>query len=206
MSRYVTMGVDKLGYLYGIELDESGKQGEHRFRYNPLGYATSCSVIRPVSSDTMAFYQGDMESVREWWQDAVAGNHTVLGLEDFFKECVENECDGFWYDESWPAKDESGCYELLEDPENPTLKAGGFSGDDENGGDFRKHVEKLIEESDAINLTHEDMATWEAAGWWAPSEPFVIELAPRDILDEYYLHLEKTHDQFRRTEHAQTHE
>lgn len=195
MRRYVTMGIDEEGQVYGLELAEGGGDG---FRVNPLGLSTSCVVIRPVSSDTMAYYQGDRESVREWWQVAVSDGQTELGLEDFFKEKMGDDGrDGVWYDESWPGKDESWCHELLEDPENPTLKAGGFKGDDFNGGDFRKHVEKLILDSEDIDLDRDGLVTWEASGCWPPEKPFLIELAPREYLDAYYAHLVKTVPKFK---------
>ena len=194
MYRYITLGIDEKGHVYGLELKDGESGG---FRHNSLGYATSCAVIRPVPSETLEYCRNDMDSVREWWKMAVADDHTELGLEDYFKQMLDNDSDSFWYDEDWPAKDESFCYGLLEDHENQTLKAGGFKGEDPNGGDFRKHVEKLIADSDEIDIDGDDIATWESAGLWAPSEPFVIELAPREILDEYYSHLAKTDKDFK---------
>lgn len=194
MTRYVTMGIDEKGQVYGLELADSGGDG---FRVNPLGLSTSCVVIRPVPRETLEYCRNDMDSVREWWKMAVADDHTELGLEDYFKQMLDADSDSFWCDEDWPAKDESFCYGLLEDHENPTLKAGGFKGEDQNGGDFRKHVEKLIADSDEIDIDGDDIATWESAGVYPPENPFVIELAPREILDEYYAHLAKTDAKFK---------
>lgn len=198
METLITLGVDKGGLVYGLNIKAADNERGWDWERNPAGYSTSCDVIRPVPEDILEYMRKNPYSVRERWKESVAEDKTNLGLEDFFNRCLEESSERVWCHEGWPRKDESFCYELLEDPVNPTLKAGGFHGDDENGGDFRKHVEKLIVGSDAIDLKREDIATWECAGCFPPDEPFVIELAPRWILDEYYAHLAEKHRGFRK--------
>ena len=216
-KRYITMGIDEDGCVYGLEM-----QGDMDFRRNELGYDTSCVVVRPVGDRTMDYYQNDEESVLEIWQMAVHDDRTRKGLREFFEEWAADDYGGVWSEENWPGKDESWCQELLEAEDNPTVAAFIKRRDeeiakldpwedeesdkwfDEDGQDisFRKHVERLIEESGDFdisdNIDGDKIATWESAGWWSPKKPFVIELAPKELLEEYYRHLEETSNEFRR--------
>lgn len=41
------------------------------------------------------------------------------------------------------------------------------------------------------------MYEWEAAGVFPPKKPFVVEFAPKELLEEYYAHLRKTCKEFK---------
>lgn len=213
MSRYVTVGVDDEGEVYGLEIDEKGD-----WIRNSLGLSTSCVVIRPVDKNTLEELREDPESFRDTWKLAVEADRTDKGLDDFFEDLKSEECVG---DEDWPGKDDSWVYELLEDEGNPTVRAWnelrekeiGKLPDDDDGEDdddspwfdddgqpmsFRKHVESVLEgthgseETPPQNFDTTPIAAWESSGWWSPKHPFAIELADRKLLDEYYDHLRKT--------------
>lgn len=90
MRKYMTLGVDKDGQVYGIEIDDKGT-----FAWNSLGYTTSCVVIRPVSKETLDYLRKDEESVLEIWQMAVHDDRTRLGLKEFFKEAMESDANSW---------------------------------------------------------------------------------------------------------------
>ena len=77
MKRYITLGADEDGQVYGLALGEDG-----RWRRNPLGLSTSCAVIRPVTKRSYEYMTEDPQSVKEWWQAAVQDDKTELGLAD----------------------------------------------------------------------------------------------------------------------------
>lgn len=206
MNRYITLGADENGYVYGLELKEDGN-----WRHNSLGYSTSCHVVRPVSKETYEYMTEDPESAKELWQSCVAADRTEFGLNEWFEEYVAND-DVF---------DKSFVFELLEDESNPTVRKhnlsikkrmdedgetdesdGVISSDgvwDEDGNpmSFRHRVELALVESPAVDVSDEDdVYEWESAGWFPPKKPFAVEFAPKKLLEEYYAHLRKTCKEF----------
>lgn len=187
MSRYVTLGADKFGEVYGLELGQDGKP-----RWNPLGGATSCVVIRPMTKEIYEYVTEDPESAKELWQQCVAADQTEKGLEDWFEE-YRNSDDLF---------DRSFVDELLDGFGNPTVSgweetrvAGGGRG----FASFREYVEDaLINSDDVEDVTCEDdVREWESSGIFPPRRPFVVEFAPKALLEEYYAHLRKTSKEFK---------
>ena len=207
MDRYVTLGADEDGQVYGLEV---GKDND--WIMNSLGYSTSCVVIRPVNRETYEYLTEDPQSEKETWQMAVASDQTELGLEDWFEE----------YRNSGDVFDESFVYGLLADDDNPTVRKHNLSikkrmdedGEtdesdgivrsdgiwDENGQpmSFRRRVEMALVESDDVASVDDvdDVFSWESAGVFPPTKPFVVEFAPKELLEEYYAHLSKTYKEF----------
>lgn len=208
MKRYITLGADENGEVYGLELGEDGK-----WERNSLGLSTSCAVVRPVSREDYEYVTEDPESAKELWQSCVAADRTELGLEEWFKEYVSG--DGPF--------DESFVFELLDDDNNPTVSKHNLSikkrmdedGEtdesdeivssdgiwDENGQpmSFRRRVELALVESDDVASVDDvdDVCHWEASGWFSPKRPFVVEFAPKELLEEYYAHLRETCKEFK---------
>lgn len=208
MKRYITLGADEHGNVYGLELNDDGT-----WRRNPLGYSTCCAVIRPVSKANYEYMTEDPESVEDLWKDAVAAGKTQKGLDDWFKEIDAEEF-----------MDKPFVYELLEDDDNPTVSKHNISirkrmeEDGETDGSdcivssdgiwdedgqpmsFRRRVELAFVESNAVTSVNDvdDVYDWEACGWFPPAEPFVIEFAPKAVLEEYYAHLRETCKEFKR--------
>lgn len=182
MSRYITIGADEDGYVYGLELDEDGK-----WKRNPLGYSTSCHVIRPVSKETYEYVTTDPESAKNLWKDCVAADKTELGLEEWFKEYT-SEDDPF---------DTSFVFELLDDESNPTVAPFGRAEANDGTSGFRGHLKKVLVESPDTSIECEDdIYNWECSGWFPPKKPFAVEFAPKELLEEYYAHLRKTYKEF----------
>lgn len=211
---YITLGIDADGCVYGLELEEDGS-----WRRNSLGASTSCAVIRPVGAKELSERRTDSETVLEDWKMAVADNATQLGLDEYFQQWLE-ECGS---GEDYPGKDASWVYELLEDPGNPALEAfqeeaQGLQANceecsatrceecdkvpgwmaDSTEPVFRDKVDWLVCNETDFGLGDDQVGTWEADGWYPPSCPFVVELAPREVLDEYYEHLAKWYPAFRK--------
>ena len=183
MSRYITLGADENGQVYGLELNEDGS-----WRHNSLGFSTSCEVIRPVSKANYEYMTEDPESAKELWQGCVAAGHTELGLEEWFKEYVMS--DGPF--------DLSGVFGLLDDESNPTVAPFGRSDANDGSSGFREHLKKVLVESPDTSVSCEDdVYDWECSGWFPPRKPFVVEFAPKDLLEEYYGHLLKTSKEFK---------
>lgn len=182
MNWYITLGADENGEVYGLELGEDG-----RWKRNSLGCSTSCAVIRPVSRETYKYVTDDPESAKEIWQSCVADDRTELGLKEWFEEYVAND-DPF---------DMSFVFELLDDEDNPTVAAFGRSDANDGTSMFRRAVKKALLESPRVKLNSEDdLCSWEASGWFPPRKPFVVEFAPKDMLEEYYAHLRETYKEF----------
>lgn len=200
MERYITLGADENGEVFGLELNEDGSW--HR---NSLGLSTSCAVIRPMSKENYEYATEDPESAKDIWQSCVAADKTELGLEEWFKEYTS-------YDSPF---DISFVFELLDDESNPTVHRHGLSvrkrideADDlevlddvcdEDGRpiSFRKHVEKMLLESPDVNISDkDDVYEWECSGWFPPKKPFAVEFAPKELLEEYYAHLRETYKEF----------
>lgn len=182
MIRYITLGADENGEVYGLELGEDGK-----WERNSLGYSTSCAVVRPVSKETHDYVTEDPESAKDLWQSCVAADRTELGLEEWFKEYVAND-DPF---------DASFVFELLDDESNPTVAPFGRSDANDGSSGFREHLKKVLLESPDTSIEYEDdVYDWESSGWFPPKKPFVVEFAPKELLEEYYAHLRKTYKEF----------
>ena len=200
MKRYITLGADENGEVYGVEISEDGK-----WRRNPHGFSTSCDVIRPVSKETYEYVTEDPESAKETWQACVAGNLTELGLKEWFEEY---KTDDNLFDESFVS-------ELLDDEDNLTVHSHNLfvkkrideADNPENLDDvwdeegqpisFREHLKKVLLESEDVNISNEDdIYTWESSGCFPPKKPFVVELAPKELLEEYYAHLRETYKEF----------
>lgn len=182
MSKYITLGADENGQVYGLELGKDGK-----WERNSLGYSTSCAVVRPLSKETHDYVTEDPESAKEIWQSCVAAGKTELGLEAWFKEYVSND-DPF---------DASFVFELLDDESNPTVAPYGRSDANDGSSGFREHLKKaLLESPDTTISCEDDVYNWECAGWFPPKKPFVIEFAPKELLEGYYAHLRKTYKEF----------
>jgi len=206
MSKYITLGADANGQVYGLELNEDGS-----WRHNSLGYSTSCAVIRPVSKEDYEYVTEDPESAKDVWKSCVADDKTELGLEEWFKEYVA----------AYDPFDSSWVFELLDDEDNPTIHSHNLSvkkrideaGEtdesddldgvlDENGQpmSFREHVKKVLLESPDTTVgcldDEDDIYEWECSGFFPPKKPFVVEFAPKELLEEYYAHLRKTYKEF----------
>ena len=183
MARYVTLGADESGEVYGLELGEDGK-----WKRNSLGLSTSCAVIRPVSKETYEYVTKDPESARDIWQACVAAGNTELGLKEWFNGYVAGD-DLF---------DTSFVFELLDDEHNPTVAPFGRSDANDGTSGFRKHVaEAIVQSSDCIQqYVGDDICKWECSGWFSPERPFVVEFAPKELLEEYYEHLRQTKEGF----------
>ena len=207
MERYITLGADENGYVYGLELNDKGQ-----WRHNSLGYSTSCVVIQPISRETYEYATEDPESAKELWQACVADDRTELGLDEWFEKYVSND-DQF---------DKSFVSELLDDEDNPTVRrhnlsikkrideeeetdesdgiisSDGIWGEDGRPMSFREHVKRALLESPEVGVSDEDdIHIWEASGIFPPEKPFVVEFAPKELLEEYYAHLRKTYKDFK---------
>ena len=209
MSRYVTIGADEHGQVYGLEINEDGS-----FKRNPYGLATSCVVIRPVDRKTYDYVTEDPDSAKDLWKDCVQNDRTEKGLEDWFEEYAANS-DLF---------DVSFVEELLNDDRNPTIrehdraikeKINEFDDEsdeideetfpdsiwDEDGQpmSFQRRVELTLIESEDVPCvnTDDDVFHWESSGFFSPEKPFVIEFAPHDLIEEYYAHLRETCKEFK---------
>ena len=183
MSKYITLGADEDGQVYGMELGEDGK-----WKRNPLGHSTSCVVIRPVTKETYEYITEDPESAKELWQACVAAGNTEIGLEEWFKEYTS-------YD---TPLDVPSVFCLLDDESNPTVSPFGRSDANDGSSGFREHLKKMLLESPDVNISDEDdIYEWENSGWFPPKKPFVVEFAPKDLLEEYYAHLRKTYKEFK---------
>lgn len=225
MKTYATMGIDDEGQVYGLEIEWSDDAHGFDWVRNSLGLSTSCMVVRPVKGKDLTDFRVDEQSVRDVWIDAVRSGDTDDGLREWFEQAMEEVAEScvFGFDEAYPFKDESWCRELLIDPGNPTIeshqaeldKLYAWCGECEKeclcqechdvpgwyaecsyqgeGDTFRDKVDWLVEHETDFG---EKPATWEAAGWWTPKKPFVVELGPRWLLDEYYKHLSETSDEF----------
>lgn len=179
--KYITLGADETGCVYGLELEDDGT-----WRRNPLGLSTSCVVIRPMSKEAYKYVTEDAESAKELWQMAVHDDQTELGLEDWFKGYVAYHNP---FDDSW-------VFPLLDDPDNPAIATFKKSAE---AASFRDFVEKAILKSPDIGISNDDdIYEWEASGWYPPEKPFVVEFAPHDLIEEYYRHLEDTAEKFSR--------
>lgn len=193
MSTYVTLGADKDGYVYGIEIGKDGK-----FIRNPLGYATPCTVVRPVSQEQYDYITEVPDSIKDVWKSAVVDDRTELGLQEFFNQI--DETDRF---------DDSGVFELLEDMDNPVvaewtnaMRAEGELDDSDEEDwalNFNDHMRKLLVNNESVTKINSDadIVRFEAAGWFPPEEPFVVEFAPKELLEEYYAHLRETYKAFK---------
>lgn len=207
MKRYITLGADENGYVYWLQIFEDGS-----WVRNSLGLSTSCGVIRPVSREDYEYVTGNPESAKDIWQSCVADDKTELGLEEWFNEYV-SEGDQF---------DESFVFELLDDERNPTVgkhklsimkrmyeedeteesdnivSSDGIWDEDGHPMSFRRRVElALVESNDVASVDNvNDVCHWEASGIFPPKRPFVVEFAPKELLDEYYAHLRKTYKGF----------
>ena len=182
MSKYITLGADEDGRVYGLLLNNDGT-----WRRNPLGLPTSCSIIRPVSKEYFEYLTEDPQSARDSWIHCVACHQTELGLQAWFDTLDENEL-----------IDRSFVFELLDDEDNPTVNKFGKSDANDGTSKFREHLKKtIIESKDTIIMEPDNIYDWEVEGWGPPRKPFVVELAPKEILEEYYAHLRKTYMEFR---------
>lgn len=182
MKRYITLGADENGEVFGLELNEDGS-----WQRNSLGLSTSCVVIRPVSKETYKYVTEDPESAKDIWQSCVAADKTELGLEEWFKEYTS-------YDEPFDA---SFVFELLDDESNPTVAPFGMAAANDGTSGFREHLKKALLESSDVNISDEDdIYEWGASGVFPPKKPFAVEFAPKELLEEYYAHLRKTHREF----------
>ena len=182
MGRFVTLGADENGEVYGLEVDKTGK-----WKRNPLGLSTSCAVIRPMTRASYEFLTEDPQSAKEIWKRAVSADKTILGLADWFEEYVS-------YDDPF---DTSFVFELLDDENNPTIAPFGMSDANDGTSKFREHVTKVFLESPDVGVSDEDdVAAWEASELFPPKKPFVVEFAPKELLEEYYAHLRETSKKF----------
>lgn len=185
MHRYITIGADENGEVYGLEVDEAGK-----WKRNPLGLSTSCDVIRPMTKENYEYMTEDPQSAKEWWKEAVQVDNTELGLTDWFEEIDKDDL-----------LDTSFVFELLDDNDNPTVA--GWHDDRVADGDhefksFRQYVEAELVKSPKVASveSEDDVYEWEASGLFPPRRPFVVEFAPKELLEEYYAHLRETYKEF----------
>ena len=185
MHRYITIGADEHGEVYGLEVDEAGK-----WKRNPLGLSTSCDVIRPMTKENYEYMTEDPQSAKEWWKEAVQVDNTELGLADWFEELDKDDL-----------LDTSFVFGLLDDNDNPTVAR--WHDDRVADGDheftsFRQHVEaELVKSPEVASIESEDdVYEWEASGLFPPRRPFVVEFAPKELLEEYYAHLRETYKEF----------
>lgn len=182
MRRHITLGADENGQVYGLNLGEGGKWDR-----NPLGLSTSCDVVRPMSKETYEYMTEDPESARDLWRACVDEGRTDLGLKEWFEEYVSND-DPF---------DASFVFELLDDESNPTVAPFGRSAANDGSSGFREHLKKaLLESPDTTISCEDDVYNWECSGWFPPKKPFVIEFAPKELLEGYYARLRKTCKEF----------
>lgn len=186
MSRYITLGADSNGEVYGLKLGKDGK-----WERNSLGLSTSCAVIRPVTKENYEYFTEDPQSVKEQWQQAVQAGHTEKGLDDWFKEIDAEDL-----------IDKSFVYELLEDDDNLTVNRwydDRVADGDHHNDTFRQYVEEQLVESDEVPdiESEDDVYEWESSGFFPPKEPFAVEFAPKAVLEEYYAHLRKTYKEFK---------
>lgn len=174
MERYITLGADENGEVYGLELGEDGK-----WKRNSLGLSTSCAVVRPMSRETYEYVTEDPESAKELWQSCVAADMTELGLEEWFKQLDKDEL-----------RDTSFTFELLDDVDNPTVA--------KRYPDFRKYLERRLVRARRVTgiSCEDDVHEWESSGFFPPTEPFAVEFAPKAVLEEYYAHLRETSKEF----------
>lgn len=183
MSRYITLGADENGEVYWLELGEDGK-----WERNSSGLSTSCAVVRPMSREYYEYFTEDPESAKDIWQACMGADRTELGLKDWFKEYASNN-DVF---------DKSFVFELLDDESNPTIKAWREWMNSPTFGDykrtFREYAERTLVKSGNVPSIEcgNDVYDWECSGWFPPRKPFVVEFAPKEMLEEYYAHLRKT--------------
>lgn len=192
MERYITLGADESGEVYGLELD-----GDGRWRRNPLGFFTSCVVARPVSKATYEYMTEDPQSAKEIWKQCVAAGETEKGLAQWFDDYVS---DDYVSDDS--PLDTSFVFELLDDNDNPTVAE--WHDDRVADGDhefesFRRYVEAELVRSSKVTAVEsaDDVWEWEASGFFPPKKPFAVEFAPKGLLEEYYAHLRKTCKEFK---------
>lgn len=184
MGTYVTLGADEHGQVYGLELDCDGT-----WRSNPLGYATSCVVIRPMKRETYEYVTEDPESAKELWQGCVAADKTEKGLDEWFED----------YKSSDDMFDKSFVTDLFDDDDNPTVsrweenRVADEDNVDPEFASFREYVEDALINSEEVKSVNrgDDVYEWEAAGIFPPKKPFVVEFAPKELLEEYYAHLRK---------------
>ena len=186
MSRYITLGADRDGEVYGLEVNDDGT-----LRRNPLGCSTSCAVIRPVTKANYEYMTEDPESVEDLWKAAVAAGETQKGLDDWFKDTDAEEL-----------MDKSFVHELLENADNLTVNwwhDDRVADGDHHNDTFRQYVEERLVESDEVpNIeSKDDVHEWEASGCFPPTEPFAVEFAPKAVLEEYYAHLRETYKEFK---------
>lgn len=181
MERYITLGADKNGEVYGLQLGKDGK-----WERNSLGLSTSCFVIRPVTKENYKYLTEDPQSVKEQWQQAVQADQTEKGLDDWFKEIDTDEL-----------MDKSFVYELLEDEDNPTIAK--YRRSREFVASFREWLQWGLVNSGKVPgvESEDDVYEWEASGWYPPTEPFAVEFAPKAVLEEYYAHLRETCKEFK---------
>lgn len=183
MGRYITLGADENGEVYGLEIDKDGK-----WKRNPLGFSTSCHVIRPMTKKMYEYMTKDPESAKEVWRSCVAADQTELGLKEWFKEYTS--CDELI--------DVSFVFDLLDDEDNPTVAPFGRSDANDGSSGFREYLKKTLLESPGVSISDEnDVYAWECSGWFPPKKPFVVEFAPKELLEEYYAHLRKTCKEFK---------
>lgn len=104
MEKYNKVVIDKDGKVYFIynRFNEAFKKEE-----------TCADVIRPVSKEDLEMYRSltwNLESgiIEEVWKNAVMTGNTILGLEDYICDILDNLCD----EEDFPYKDESYVYNL----------------------------------------------------------------------------------------------
>lgn len=186
MDIYVTLGADEYGQVYGLELNSDGT-----WRENPLGYSTSCVVIRPMKREEYEYIADDPESAKELWQQCVAADKTEMGLKEWFDE----------YKRSGDLFDVSFVSGLLDDEDNPTVSQWEENRIADGGREFasfREYVEDALINSEDVESVNceDDVHEWESSGLFPPKRPFVVEFAPRKILDEYYAHLRRTYKDF----------
>ena len=186
MKRCITLGADENGEVYGLELNEDGG-----WRRNPLGLSTSCAVIRPVTRWSYEYMTEDPQSAKEWWKEAVQNDNTELGLNDWFKELDKDDL-----------LDTSFVFELLDDNDNPTVAGWQDSQAahlEHEFQSFRPYVEAELVRSPKVAAieSEDDVYEWGASGFFPPKKPFVVEFAPKELLEEYYAHLRETCREFK---------
>lgn len=184
MERYITLGADENGEVYGLKLGEDGK-----WERNSLGLSTSCAVVRPLSRENYEYVTEDPESAKELWQSCVAADRTELGLEEWFREYVLSD-DPF---------DASFVFELLDDESNPTVAPFGRSDANDGSSGFREYVRRRLVRARKVTgvVVEDDVYAWECSGWFPPKKPFAVEFAPKGLLKEYYAHLRETYKEFK---------
>lgn len=191
MGRYVTLGADEHGQVYGLELNDDGT-----WKSNPLGYSTSCVVIRPMKREIYEYITEDPESAKDLWQQCVAADKTEKGLEEWFDD----------YKSSDDLFDVSFVSELLDSEDNPTVsqwEENRIADGDHEFSSFREYVEDALINSDKVAGVEceDDVCEWESAGIFPPKKPFVVEFAPKNVIEDYYAHLRKVgYEEWKRKE------